>query len=224
MQHRRPPLLSRLARAAAAAILLAGALAAGTAAGGSSATGTQLQLLARLRSAAEHPAGYDRALFPHWIDADGDGCTTRYEVLIKESTRAVSVGSGCYLTGGKWYSAYDGAWSTNPTTFDIDHLVALKEAWDSGAWSWSTARRRAYANDLGYGATLRAVSAASNRSKSDKDPAQWLPSRTAFRCTYATQWVAVKTRWNLAVDAAERSALRSLLASCPVRTLTVPVV
>lgn len=185
--------------------------------------GTPLQMLARLAVKAEHYWGYSRNYFPTWIDADVDGCNTRQEVLIAESTTIVHIGAGCYLTHGTWRSAYDGIVTHNPTTFDIDHVVALKEAWDSGAWAWTRARRRAYANDLGDARTLRAVSAASNRAKSDMDPAQWLPSLRSFRCTYAIQWVDVKVRWRLAVDSAERAALRRILSACsaPVQTVAI---
>ncbi len=222
MSTRRRPLHLRVLVILAAALLLVVtvALPAGAV---TKVTGTPLQLLARLSTAAEHYWGYDRAKFEHWIDADGDGCDTRDEVLVNESTRAVTIGSGCAIRGGKWYSAYDGVWTTDPSNFDIDHVVALKEAWDSGAWSWTAARRRAYANDLGAGASLRAVSASSNRSKSDKDPADWLPTKVSFRCTYASQWVATKVRWGLKVDSRERTALKGLLASCPAPVITVTI-
>jgi hypothetical protein len=184
--------------------------------------GTPLQLLARLSTRAEHTWGYSRSYFPTWIDADHDGCNTRYEVLIAESRTTVHVGSGCYLTHGSWLSVYDGYVSNNPTRFDIDHVVALKEAWDSGAWAWTTSRRRAYANDLGDGRTLRAVSVASNEAKSDKDPAQWLPM-ASFRCTYVTWWVDIKVRWRLSVDSAERAAIRAVLTRCsaPIQAVAI---
>jgi hypothetical protein len=124
---------------------------------------------------------------------------------------------------GSWRSAYDGLTTTRASSFDIDHLVPLKEAWDSGAWAWTSARRQGYANDLGDARTLRAVSAASNRAKSDQDPSQWLPPLVTFRCTYATEWVAVKLRWHLRVDAVERTALRHVLAACPARVVRVNV-
>jgi hypothetical protein len=199
----------------------------GTAAPADGATrvsGTPLQLLNRLTVASEHPRGYDRSKFVHWIDADGDGCDTRDEVLIAESLTSVRVGAGCRIYGGKWFSAYDGKYTRDPGTFDIDHLVALKEAWDSGAWAWTASRRKAYANDLGSGRSLRAVTASSNRSKSDQDPAQWLPSRTSFRCTYAKQWVATKVRWRLKVNPAEKTALKTLLGHCSSATMTVSIV
>jgi len=120
-------------------------------------------------------------------------------------------------------SVYDGVTMAAASSFDIDHVVALKEAWDSGAWSWTSARRQGYANDLGDSRSLCAVSAASNRAKSEKDPAQWLPPPTSFRCTYATEWVVVKVRWRLSVDTLERAALTRNLPACPARTVAVAV-
>ena len=102
-------------------------------------------------------------------------------------------------------------------------MVALKEAWDSGAAGWTADRRQSYANDLGDPRSLRAVSASSNLSKSDRDPSDWLPPATGFRCTYATEWVAVKVRWRLSVDATERSTLQALLAGCPAPPVTVAI-
>jgi hypothetical protein len=208
-----------------AALLMAIALALSSGAPANAATtvsGTGLQLLARLATAPEHSSGYARALFVHWIDADHDGCNTREEVLIAESRTTPRTGAGCSVMGA-WRSVYDGVTTTNASSFDIDHVVALKEAWDSGAWAWTAARRQSYANDQGDSRTLRAVSAASNRSKSDKDPAQWLPSLASFRCTYVTDWVAVKLRWRLSVDSVERAALERVLAACPARTVSVAV-
>lgn len=171
-------------------------------------------LLAGLRIEPEYASGYDRDLFRHWIDADGDGCDTRREVLIVEAVTTPQVGSGCSLTNGSWYSVYDGITTTDPSTFDIDHVIALKEAWDSGAWNWTPEQRRSFANDLSSPLSLVAVSASSNRSKSDRDPAEWLPPLAAYRCTYADTWVRVKLAWNLSVDQAEYDALSGILAGC----------
>ena len=217
----RPRIAARLVVLLATAVLV---LTNGApAAAATPVRGTGLQLLARLATAPEHPRGYVRALFVHWIDADRDGCDTRDEVLIAESRTTPRIGSGCYVTGS-WRSAYDGVTTTRASSFDIDHVVALKEAWDSGAWAWTSARRQAYANDLGDSRTLRAVSAASNRAKSDMDPAQWLPPLRSFRCTYATDWVAITVRWRLSVDTLERAALRRILAACPVRVVSLAIV
>ena len=177
-------------------------------------TATPTSPLAGLRVEAEFPSGYDRDLFRHWIDADRDGCDTRREVLIAESTTPVQVGPGCSITGGTWFSAYDGTSTIDASTFDIDHMIPLKEAWDSGAHSWSSDRRQAFANDLTLAQSLIAVSASSNRSKSDRDPAEWMPTRTAYHCTYVTAWITVKKAWDLSVDQAELRRLEQVLATC----------
>ena len=210
----------RLAALVAATLLaaLAGAPATAT----TRVSDSALDLLARLKTAPERPDGYDRDLFVHWVDADHDGCTTRSEVLIAESQTTTQVGNDCAVTGS-WQSVYDGVITTKPSALDIDHVVPLKEAWDSGAWAWTSSGRRRFANDLGDWRALRAVTAASNRSKGDKDPAQWLPPLTSFHCTYATDWVVVKVRWSLRVDAGERSALREILRECPARTVRVAI-
>lgn len=164
---------------------------------------------------------YSRARFPHWVDANGDGCHTREAVLISESkVRAIRT-SNCTVTTGRWVSAYDGARWTNPADVDIDHLVALKEAWVSGAHGWSKRNRKGFANDLRFKPALQAVTDNVNQSKSDRDPAEWLPSRA--RCKYAINWVQVKHRWRLKVDRAEHAALQRLLSGdCGSRIIDVP--
>jgi len=170
--------------------------------------------LADLRVEAENRAGYDRDLFEHWIDADGDGCDTRREVLIQESLTPVTVEAACEIFGGTWVSLYDGFKSDNPSDFDIDHMVPLAEAWDSGASSWSDSRRRDFANDLSSSYSLIAVSSSSNRSKSDGDPADWLPPDSSYLCEYVEQWIKVKQQWDLSVDEAEATAIADALSSC----------
>jgi hypothetical protein len=207
--------LSRGLIGALSTVLLATGLT--TATGGpadAASTISSKYLLKHLASTSEHPAGYARSKFTLWIDADHDGCDTRDEVLITEGAKRPSVGAGCALTGGRWVSKYDGLSVTNPTGFDIDHLVPLNEAWQSGAWHWSAATRKAYANDLGYAASLIAVSAHSNRSKGDREPQDWMPERAAYSCQYVSRWVAVKWRWHLSANSAERSYLSHELASC----------
>ena len=165
-------------------------------------------------SAESHTTTYDRDDFKHWVDADGDGCDTRAEVLKQESSIATGHTGTCTITSGRWTSLYDAASFTSAGGLDIDHMVPLKEAWISGAWDWSATRREAYANDLGYAKSLIAVSASSNRSKSDQDPDSWLPPDTSYRCEYVKEWIAVKWRWSLKIDSAEASALRSGLSQC----------
>lgn len=159
-----------------------------------------------------HGSTYSRAQFGGWIDADDDCANTRAEVLRAESTKAVVANASCTVKTGGWTSKYDGKRFTAATYLDIDHLVPLKEAWTSGADAWSARKRAAYANDLGYGASLIAVSVHANRAKSDQEPTTWLPAATGYRCAYLRNWIGVKYRWGLAVDPAERTALSRGLA------------
>jgi hypothetical protein len=168
-------------------------------------------MLATLKVAPEeYSSSYNRSLFRHWIDEDGDGCDTRDEVLVRESITKIS----CSLTGGRWTSKYDKVSTTNASSFDIDHFVPLKEAWESGAWGWDSNTRQRFANDLGYQFSLIGVSARSNRSKSDRDPNNWMPSNSSFHCQYIGRWIAVKYRWSLTVDQSERDFLSSRVGSC----------
>lgn len=166
--------------------------------------------------APESPdTGYDRALFDHWIDEDGDGCNTREEVLIAESTSPAQVDPfGCRVLAGDWVSTYDGYTTDDPAELEVDHVVALAEAWRSGASRWSDERRRAFANDLTEAGALQAVTAAMNRSKADKDPAEWQPPNRAAWCDFARAWVRVKLRWALSADPAEQRALLNMLSAC----------
>lgn len=207
-------------------VLLVGLLPVLAAEPASATTITARSMLFKLALKAESGnSSYSRTYFKHWVDANSDCQNTRAEVLIAESkvTPTYTSSSHCSVAKGKWYSYYDGATWTNPADVDIDHLVALAEAWGSGARLWSVTNRTRYANDLGFSASLVAVTDNVNQSKSAKDPAEWLPPRTAARCTYAIQWVQVKYRWRLSIDSAERSRLSSILSgTCGARAATVP--
>ncbi|MER6442176.1 HNH endonuclease family protein [Streptomyces sp. NPDC001185] len=169
----------------------------------------------------ESRAGYERSQFKHWTDADKNGCNTRAEVLLAEALTAPTVGPNCVLTGGLWYSPYDDQYLDSAKKLDVDHLVPLAEAWDSGASAWTPAEREAYANDLDDPRALIAVSAASNRSKADKDPNTWTPPHAEYRCQYLADWVADKTRYSLTVDPAEHTALTEGLAHCAGQPVTI---
>ncbi|MER6112794.1 HNH endonuclease family protein [Streptomyces hirsutus] len=166
--------------------------------------------------------GYDRDAFRHWNTGTdpSDGCNTRAEVLLAEAVEPPTVGPGCRLTGGSWWSYYDQVWVTSASGLDIDHMVPLAESWDSGASAWTAQRREAYANDQGAPASLVAVTARSNRSKSDQDPAQWLPPAAEVHCRYVAEWVATKLRWELTADESELAALREVATGCPEQTVT----
>jgi hypothetical protein len=167
--------------------------------------------IAGLRVETPKRGGYARSKFTLWDDADHDCRNTRAEVLAAESTRKVT--GRCTIKKGRWTSYYDGRTYTRAAKLDIDHLVPLEEAWASGARSWSSAKREAYANDLTEKRTLVAVSAHANRSKVDRDPAHWMSAR--HRCRYVNQWVVVKLRWSLTVDRAEKATLAHVAAHCP---------
>lgn len=176
-----------------------------------------------------HADTYKREYFKLWVDADKDGCNTREEVLIAESTVAARTGAKCKILSGKWYSYYDGVTTETASKFDIDHVVPLAEAWRSGAWSWRANKKTApklehYANDLGFAFSLQAVTATSNRSKGDKDPDQWLPPRAAAHCTYAIRWALIKWRWGLTLEAAEKAAIAKEFAikGCGKTKVTLP--
>ena len=175
------------------------------------AASTARTYLSQLTVASEsHASTYDRSLFPTWITISGT-CNTREYVIKRDGTNVVT-NSACTATSGHWTSPYDGVTTTDASSFDIDHLVPLAEAWGSGAWAWTTAQRQALANDVTR-PQLLAVSAHSNRSKGDDDPAEWLP-QSSFQCTYTRAWVQVKHYYHLTVDSAEKSALYAVLDDC----------
>jgi len=143
-------------------------------------------LLDQLRVEAPSTVKYDRDLFFEGADLDGDGCRTRQEVLLEESDIPTTVTGACTVTGGQWFSYYDNVTHIDPAAIEMDHLVALKEAWASGAWAWTDAQRQSYSNDLDDQRTLTMVTAAVNTAKADKDPASWLPPYRPMRCTYVS--------------------------------------
>jgi hypothetical protein len=175
-----------------------------------------LSVLSTIVVQNEYKTGYSRSFFKHWIDANGNGCDTREEVLIAESQSKAQVDAfGCKVFEGDWLSPYDNVMHTNPSDLDIDHMVPLKEAWDSGAWNWTAAQRQTFANDLSDPRALIAVTVGQNRSKSDRDPSNWIPPQKSYVCTYLSEWVAIKARWNLSMDQSEFGRIKNLLtASC----------
>ncbi|MFE7246040.1 HNH endonuclease family protein [Streptomyces sp. NPDC057580] len=193
---------------------------------GAPAGGNGLSLaeaIAKIPAADERRTGYERDSFKHWIDEDGDSCSTRNEVLIAEAIKAPEQGARCTLTGGEWLSYYDDVTVTDAKRLDIDHMVPLAEAFDSGAFAWDAARRMRYANDLDTERSLVAVTAKTNRSKADKDPSEWMPPTESARCTYLADWTATKLRWKLTADDKERAALEKLSEGCSDTVVTYEV-
>ena len=178
-------------------------------------------VLASIKVENEYKSGYRRSLFVHWSDLDGNGCDTREEVLKRDSISKPQVDPyRCYVVAGDWYSKYDGKTLSDRSDVDIDHVVALKEAWDSGAWAWSMSQRQAFANDLTDRRTLIAVTDRVNASKSDKDPSNWMPPLKSYWCTYLGDWISVKARWGLSMDQSEFGRIKNLLSS-DCSTLTI---
>jgi hypothetical protein len=141
--------------------------------------------------------------------------------LIAEAIVKTKKGPKCVLTGGRWISAYDGKTFTKDSGLDVDHMVPLAEAWRSGAWAWTAKQRQDFANDLSDPRALIAVSASSNRSKGDRDPKTWLP--TKGKCTYIESWVAIKVRYSLTFDTGELSVIQSYFTSCPITNISSQV-
>ncbi|MDA2973048.1 MAG: helix-hairpin-helix domain-containing protein [Actinomycetota bacterium] len=171
-------------------------------------------LLGALAVAAEGSRnGYDRSLFSHWRDTNGSGCDARQDTLAEQviGFPQVDLFDSCVIVEGDWYSIFDGVTHAgSPSELDIDHVVALAEAWDSGASNWDSATRRRFANDPAH---LVAVTASSNRSKGDSDLAEWRPLRSAW-CVTATITAQVKAAYGLSVDRAEYDAIAEMLGTC----------
>ena len=163
------------------------------------------------------PPGYAREKFARsWGDPDRNGCDTRNDILRRDlADPTFKTGSRCVVIAGTLHDPYAGRQvaftKTDAGAVQIDHVVALADAWRSGAASWPAARRTAYYNDP---RVLLAVGGDANRAKSDLPADQWQPA-AAFRCTWAVRYVGIKAVYRLSVTRAESSALGSALNSCP---------
>jgi Protein of unknown function (DUF1524) len=188
--------------------------------------GSALAALATLKVKGRAPkTGYDRALFGQaWADVDRNGCDTRNDVLRRDlSSFVLKTGTyGCLVLSGTLHDPYTGTaiaflrGQSTSAEVQIDHVVALSDAWQKGAQPWSTSRRTTFANDS---LNLLAVDGPTNARKGDGDAATWLPPNRAYRCSYAARQVAVKAKYGLWATGAERDALARILASCPSQTL-----
>ena len=159
---------------------------------------------------------YDRDDWRHWTDEDRDCQNTRHEVLVAESLIDVTFKNEdeCQVETGEWFGAFTATTVTEASKLDVDHLVPLANAHRSGAWNWTSERRRSYANSLDDPRHLIAVTARANRSKGAKGPEEWQPENESYRCQYATDWIVVKQTWELTVTRAESVALQSMLETC----------
>ncbi len=159
---------------------------------------------------------YDRNDWKQWTDADRDCQDARNEVLIAESRTRVAYRTDrkCRVTTGEWLAPYSNTIVTDPGRLDVDHMVPLGNAHDSGAWQWSAQQRERYANYLEDPQHLIAVTASANRSKGARGPDQWKPEDQTYWCQYAVDWINIKSTWELTVTEAELAGLNEMLYSC----------
>ena len=169
--------------------------------------------------------GYTRAQFGQtWADVDRNGCDTRNDMLKRDLTEIVYKVKtrNCVVESGVLLDRYSGETINfvrgNVTSMEvqIDHVVALSNAWQTGAFKLSVTQRTALANDP---MNLFAVKGRLNSQKGDGDAATWLPPLKSFRCTYVAQQIAVKAKYSLWVTAPEKEAMARILSSCPKQLL-----
>ena len=171
--------------------------------------------------------GYTRAQFgPAWADVDRNGCDTRNDILKRDLTSITyrAKTRNCVVESGTLADRYSGETinfvkgNISSMEVQIDHVVALSNAWQTGAFKLSADQRKALSNDP---LNLFAVKGRLNSQKGDGDAATWLPPLKSFRCSYVAQQIAVKAKYSLWVTAPEKAAMVSILAKCP--TQKVPV-
>jgi hypothetical protein len=163
--------------------------------------------------------GYDREedFGTAWLDVDRNGCDTRNDILARDLT-AIDRPSRCKVMSGELVSPYTGEavhfvrGQNTSTLVQIDHVVALSNAWQTGAQQLGQEQREALANDP---LNLLAVDGRSNSQKGDGDAATWLPARKDYRCAYVARQVAVKAKYGLWIAPAEHVAIARILAGCP---------
>ena len=156
---------------------------------------------------------YDRDAWKHWTDADGDCQDTRQEVLLEEAEQ-VALDGDCKVIVGKWRDPYSGETLYDPAYIDIDHMIPLKEAWRSGGWNWSAAKRERFANDLDHTDHLVATHRTWNRSKRDKPPQLWMPPDESTWCWYSGAWLDEKRLHGLRMTVEEAEFVFGLLDGC----------
>lgn|GEM_PF-2810630 len=155
--------------------------------------------------------------FGTWIvDSTLGGCyNTRARALIRDSQVPVSFKdtNKCVVDGGKWLDPYTGQIFTSSQDIQIDHVVPLKHAYLSGAWSWSQKKRCMYTNFLSDSYHLRSVSGHENMKKGDSSPSGYLPPDSKDVCSYVTDWLKIKVAWNLIMAPSEATAIEQVVNS-----------
>ena len=174
---------------------------------------TATVLVISISAVAPNIPEYDRVAWKHWTDSDGDCRNTRQQVLAGESVTPVTFETDrkCRIEAGRWYGAFTGNYEKVP---DIDHIVPLKNAHNSGGWAWTPAKKVEYANYLDDPDHLIAVTARANRSKGDKGPEDWKPPDETYWCQYATDWTEIKARWGLTMTQTEAETVLEMVSTC----------
>nr|WP_102509138.1 DUF1524 domain-containing protein [Sanguibacter massiliensis] len=183
---------------------------------------TALAALAELKVKGRAPrTGYDRGAFKYRaVDLDRNGCDTRNDILRRDLTGVVlkSGTHGCVVESGVLADPYSALridftrGSATSNDVQIDHVVALSDAWQKGAQRWSADTLASFGNDP---LNLLAVDGPLNQQKSDGDAATWLPPNKPFRCQYVARQIAVKRAYGLWVTAAEKTTMERILGACP---------
>ena len=183
---------------------------------------TTISILEKLPIKGRAPkTGYTRAQFGQvWSDVDRNGCDTRNDILKRDMSSVVFKikTRNCVVLSGDLVDRYSEELihftRGNATSMEvqIDHIVALSNAWQTGAFKLSIVQRTALANDP---LNLFAVKGSLNNQKRDSDAATWLPPRKSFRCEYVSHQVAVKAKYSLWVTAPEKEAIVRILKACP---------
>ena len=160
--------------------------------------------------------GYTRAQFTHWSDLDRNGCDARNDTLKRDLTEVIyKAGTrDCKVIAGLLLDPFSGkviTFSSTKSTIDIDHVVALSNAWQTGAAYFDKTKRQQIANDP---LNLLAVNFSLNRQKGDGDAATWLPPLKSYRCDYVARQIAVKAKYGLWVTQPEKNAIVKLLEKC----------
>lgn len=185
------------------------------------ASGAAADALSQLAVKGRAPkTGYSRTQFGNGWRTSGL-CDTRNIILHRDMPGA-TVDDQCHVTKGTLNDPYTGTTitftrgDTTSAAVQIDHVVALGDAWQKGAQQLSASNRENLANDP---LELLAVDGPANQQKSDADAATWLPSNKAFRCQYVARQIAVKAKYKLWVTTAEKDAMTTVLATCPGQAL-----
>ncbi|QRV01546.1 HNH endonuclease [Arcanobacterium phocisimile] len=163
---------------------------------------------------------YQRSDFgPAWSDVDHNGCDTRNDILTRDLQHLTYKNGthNCVVTHGDFIEPYTGLHTEfqrgreTSALVQIDHVVALADAWQSGAWTWTAAKREQFANDP---LNLLAVDADQNQEKGAAHAGQWLPENRSFHCAYVTRQVDVKAKWGLSMTQRERATIERILSAC----------